>query len=254
MSAALKWCCVVEAAVHDLWVQDFAVIFSSSLSPSNIFSLCPPFHFLSVHIRGANIIAETKLEVIPGKRLTYEWKGYGLKLSIPPNALETGTSTLTMTIQASLNGHFQFPDGTELISGVYWVAFPQKFSQPVTIELQHCANLKHRDQVSSLVFLTAKCNQKTLPYEFQPLAGGTFSIDSSYGSIKLSHFSAVAVGLQEGKEKKEEQDELKRYVAKVFYIPQTSTTWHMHFTIFCDLELSNKVCMCYTCALSLNVH
>ena len=179
--------------------------------------------------------------------LTYEWKDHGMKLYIPADALKPDTPSLTMTIQASLSGQYQLPDDTELVSGVYWIAFPRRFSQPVTLELQHCADIEHPDQLSSLSFLTAKCNQKTLPYEFRPLSGGTFPTNSCYGSIELDHFSAFGIGWVWGKEKK------KCYTAQVFYIPQPPTTWLMHFTIYCDLELYLKVCICYFGGFSCGV-
>ena len=140
-----------------------------------------------------------------------------------------------MTIQASLSGQYQLPDDTELVSGVYWVAFPRRFSQPVTMELQHCACLEHPDQLSSLFFITAKCNQKTLPYQFQPVPGGVFSTNSSYGAIELSHFSAFAVGWRKWKR--------KYYTAQIYYLPQVPPTkWIMHFTVTRKLKLCLKVC------------
>ena len=193
----------------------------------------PPSLLHSVPIRGADIVAMATLEVVPGTPLTFEWNG--MKLHIPANTLEQGTSTQIMTIQASLSGQYQLPDDTELVSGIYWVAFPQRFSRPVTMELQHCAYLEHPDQFSSLFFLTAKCNQKTLPYQFQPLPGGVFSTNTSYGAIELSHFSGMGVAMRKRKR--------KHYTGHIFYIPQaTITTWLMHFTIVCDLELCLKVC------------
>ena len=181
------------------------------------------------------------MEVVPGTPLTYEWKSHGITLYIPPDALKPGTPTLTMTIQASLSGQYHLPDDTELVSGIYWIVCHRRLSWPVTLMLQHCANIEHPDQLSSLSFLTAKCNQKTLPYEFRPLPGGKFSTNSCYGYIELDHFSAFGIGWIWGKEKK------KCYTAQVFYIPQTPTTctWLMHFTIFCDLDLYLKVCICY---------
>ena len=205
-------------------------------------------------IRGADIIAATTLEVVPGTPLTYTWDGHGLSLLIPADALKSNTPTLTMSIQASLSGHFQLPDDTELVSGVYWVAFPQRFHQPVTMKVQHCAYLEHPDQLSSLFFITARCNQETLPYQFKELPGGVFSPDSSYGTIQLDHFSGVGVGRKKGKGKgkgrgkKGEEGEEKRYSAHTYYIPQAATTWLMHFTIVCDLELCLKVSTCmYMC-------
>ena len=199
----------------------------------------PPYHIMftsypSVPIRGADIVAKTTLEVVPGMPLAYEWKGHGMKLYIPADGLKPDTPTLTMTIQASLSGQYQLPDDTELVSGVYWVAFPRRFSQPVTLKLQHCACLEHPDQLSSLLFITAKCNQKTLPYLFQPLPGGVFSTNTFYGAIELSHFSGFGVARRKRKR--------KHYIGQIFYIPQANiTTWLMHFTIICNLELCLKV-------------
>ena len=200
-------------------------------------------------IRGADIIATATLEVPPGEPFSYTWHGHGMRLHIPANALKPSASILTMSIQTSLSGQFQLPDDTELVSGVYWVAFPQRFYQPVTMEVQHCAYLEHPDQLSSLFFITARCNQETLPYQFKPLPGGVFSTHSSYGAIELSHFSGVGVVRKKGKgkgkesEKKGGEGEKKRYSAHTYYIPQAATTWLMHFTIVCDLELCLKVCI-----------
>ena len=199
-------------------------------------------------IRGADIIATVALQVFPGRPVTYAWHGHGLRLHIPADALKLRASPLTMIIQASLSGHFQLPDDTELVSGIYWVSCQQEFFLPATIEVQHCAYLEHPDQLSSLFFITARCNQKTLPYQFKELPGGVFSTDSSYGTIQLSHFSGVGVGRKKrkvkgtGRGKKGEEGEEKCYSAHTYYIPQAATTWLMHFTIVCDLELCLKVC------------
>ena len=199
-------------------------------------SLFHSFNPPSALIRGADIIAKTTLEVVPGTPISHCWKGYGLMLYIPADALPLGTRTVTMSIQASLSGQYQLPEDTELVSGVYWVAFPQKLSRPITLELQHCAHLENPEQLSSLFFLRAKCNQKTLPYQFQPFSGGVFSTTTCYGAIELSHFSGVGVGRRKRKK--------KRYTAQIFYIPQVTTTmWLMHFTITFDLELYLKVCV-----------
>ena len=40
-------------------------------------------------------------------------------------------------VTASLTGQFKLPEGHELVSAVYWVTTPGKFTKPVTIEVQH---------------------------------------------------------------------------------------------------------------------
>ena len=176
-------------------------------------------------------MASTTLEVIPGTPLTYYWREHGLRIHIPASALEPTTSSQIMSIQTSLSGHFELPDDMELLSAVYWLAFPRRFSCPVTVELQHCASLEHYHQLSSISFITTKCTQKTLPYNFIPLPGGVFSTDSSYGKIDLIHFSGVAVG---GKS--------KEYSLRTYYIPNGPATWLTHFVVIRNLELCLKVC------------
>ena len=158
--------------------------------------------------------------------------GHGFKLHIPADALDPTDRPLDLTITASLSGSFQFPDNQNLVSGVYWIAFPKRFLNPVTVKVQHCALVEHPDQLTSLSFITAKCTQKELPYNFRPLNGGEFSRDSCYGTIKMSHFSAVAVV---------SSNSLRKYVALTFYIPQARFTWLMHFIIIWNLKLYLKV-------------
>jgi len=75
-----------------------------------------------VPIRGADIIGTVALQVPPGSPVTFAWHGHGLRLHIPAGALKPRASPLTMIIQASLSGHFQLPDDTELVSGIYCTA------------------------------------------------------------------------------------------------------------------------------------
>ena len=197
------------------------------------------------------------LEVVPREPLDYYWEEHGLRLHIPADALDTNTPPLTMKVQASLSGQFKLPDDMELVSGIYWISFPSKsLVQPVTLELQHCAE---QNEETYLTFVTSKCNQETLPYQFEPLSGGVFTTTSDYGAVQLYHFSGVAVARkkrrsseshsrkQEGDtdDKSAEQSVTKKYVALTYYKQARSarTTWEMHFTIIPNLELRLKVCL-----------
>ena len=219
--------------------------------------MCSLLH--SVSVRGADNVGEVSLEVLPGEPLNYYWKGHGLRLHIPANALDTNTPPLTMKIQASLSGQFRLPDDMELVSGVYWISFPAKsLVQPVTLELQHCAHLEQNEQ-TCLTFVTSQCNQETLPYQFEPLPGGVFTTSSDYGAVQLCHFSGAAVARkkrrrtqshsreQEGdsNDKTAEQSATKQYVALTYYKQTRSirTTWEMHFTMIPNLDLCMRVCL-----------
>ena len=209
----------------------------------------------SVPIHGADNVGEMTLEVVPREPLDYYWEEHGLRLHIPADALDTNTPPLTMKVQASLSGQFKLPDDMELVSGIYWISFPAKsLVQPVTLELQHCAE---QNEQMYLTFVTSKCNQETLPYQFEPLPGGVFTTTSDYGAVQLYHFSGVAVARkkrrrtqshsreQEGDtdDKSTEESVAKKYIALTYYkqARSTRTTWEMHFTIIPNLELCLKV-------------
>jgi len=98
-----------------------------------------------------------------------------------------------MKIQVSLSGQFQMPSDCELLSAVYWVYSPHKFTKPLTVEIQHCAVLSSDQQSSELSFVSTKCTQKELPYMFKLRDGGVFSPHSSYGGLALTQFSGFGI-------------------------------------------------------------
>ena len=134
------------------------------------------------------MIAQTSITIRAGEALSFQWKGYGLKLHVPEGALPPHLSECTLHIQASLSGQFEFLDSSELVSAVYWISCGTKFSEPLTLELQHCAV----GQTSSLQFVRAQCTQKTLPYQFKPI-NGVFTRDSDFGSTSITHFSGIGI-------------------------------------------------------------
>ena len=86
------------------------------------------------------VVGEEEVVVTNGT-MNFHWKDYGFKLHVPENALPEGIilnilSKSKPPSQASLN----FVKGYELVSAVYWVATPGKFTKSVTVEAQHCAN------------------------------------------------------------------------------------------------------------------
>ena len=225
----------------------------------SIFLSCflPP----SVSIQGVDNVGEMTLKVVPGEPLNYHWKGHGLRLHIPADALDPSTPPLIMRIQASLSGQFKLPDDMDLVSGVYWIYFPAGvLKKPVTLELQHCAYLEQTEQ-TYLSFVTSKCNQP-LPYQFKPLPGGVFTTSSDHGTVQLNHFSAMAVAKKNGRrtqshsrrqegdtdDKNAVQRVGKKYLVLTYFTQArpTRTTWKMYFTIIPNLELHLKVCSLVT--------
>ena len=129
----------------------------------------------------------TEFSIIGSCAQTFEWERCGLKLHVPEGALpeEEGCR---IEVKAGVAGQFEFPVDYQFVSYICWLSFPKKFLKPVTLEIRHCASIQ-----ASLQFVIAKCSQPELPYKFRALEKGAFSPHSSYGSIKISQFSLVAL-------------------------------------------------------------
>ena len=184
----------------------------------------------------------------------------GFKLHIPEDALPPEVDECRVHVKASLSGQFQFPEGTELISGIYWIATPHKFTKPVTVEIQHCS--ARTEHPFSLTYVVAKCSQEDLPYHFSILNGGVFAPSSRYGSINLTHFSGIAIASRSSQHPsliqrpthrhhpvETDLTNVKSYCARLYYSSSGICSWEIHFTIVWDLELhlavsilNNKFC------------
>ena len=147
-------------------------------------------------------------------------------------------------VKASLSGQFDFPRVAELVSGLYWLSSRHVFTQPVTVEIQHCAQ-EDLQQQSRLTYIVTSCSQEELPYQFKTLGGGVFSPNSRYGSINLTHFSGLAIAshprphqsLMQKFSRKVRQTHEKTYCAKLYYSRSSVHSWQVYFVIMWDMEL-----------------
>ena len=164
-------------------------------------------------------------------------------MHLPESALPPGVNECQIQIKASLSGQFKFPEDTELLSSIYWITCPHKFAKVVTVEIQHCATEpEHLQHSSSLTFIVAQCTQEDLPYQFKILSGGVFSPTSRYGSIELTHFSAIGVAFQSLMQWLGLRAP-KSYCARLYYSNSGVHSWEVYFTITWDLELHISVSM-----------
>ncbi len=144
------------------------------------------------------MLEEVQVEVEEISSKVFEWKGYGLKLKVPKQEADSYydpyylANDLTITIKVSFSGQYQFPDGTELVSPVFWLSCEPStsFEPPLSLEIQHCALPENSHR---LFMAKALCTQKDLPYSFKVQHGGTFNKHSSYGVIEMGSFSGVGV-------------------------------------------------------------
>ncbi len=198
---------------------------------------------LSLHVAFLNVLSHTDLpgvEVIGQTTLIitrsaqcFKWDGHGLEINVPPNTLPPEIDHCVLQIYVSLSGQYKLPDNNELVSAIYWIRpIPYcKFTQPVTLQLQHCAQKSHRKNLS---FIRAVCTQEKLPYTFTKLDGrGVFSEESRFGLIKLEHFSGFAIAAEGGAE--------MLYTAGLYYIGLGLRSWEIHLVVNRDTEVYNTV-------------
>ena len=190
----------------------------------------------SGYLRGVEVIDHISF-TYTGRAHSFNWKRFGFKIHLPDQALPPGVNECQLHIKASLSGQFQFPEDTECVSGIYWIASPYTFEKPVTVEVQHCVTktelLQHP---SSLKFIIAKCTQKGLPYQFKILDGGVFSSNSRYGSIELTQFSGVGVAFQSVMQLFGLKN-ARSYCARLYYSSIGVHSWEVNFAITLDLKL-----------------
>jgi len=126
--------------------------------------------------------------VVTNEAMSFPWEGF--KLNAPDKALPVGISEYPVNIKVSQMGQFELPEGYELVSAVYWVYVPGRFTKPLTIEVQHCANFSNPNQ---LHFVYSSFTQKSLPYKFKVVNSGSFNCNSKYGVLSTTHFSGNGV-------------------------------------------------------------
>ena len=183
------------------------------------------------------MIGATELTIPAQGTCGFEWEGYGLKLHVPEGSLPCGMGETKVNIRASLSGQFQLPEDSDLLSPVFWISAPCKFTKPVTLEIQHCAQGDDHTVLSDLSIVSTQCSQKDLPYKFKQLDGGVFTTHSSYGSIQLSHFSGIAVA---GKKKTP-----RSYRAHLYHTMKQMYDWRYYLAITLDHPTLNTVSSLY---------
>ena len=177
-----------------------------------------------------------------GKPKSLISKRDGLKICIPESALSLDVNEVQF--KAFFSGWFQFPEGTELVSGLYWIDCPMKQAK---VEIQHCAAAKPADLPHILTFV--ECTQEASLLsgqqdQFKVLDGGVFSSSSRYGSIDLSHSSIVAIVSKQNPTRPpsidigvNQPDSSRRYLVRLYYRSIGMHNWEVYFAIMWNLDI-----------------
>ena len=121
------------------------------------------------------------------------WEEYGLRITVPQDTLSSSNEICDINVKVLVSGLYILPEGTELVSAVYYVFASKPLLQPVTLEIQHCAHLITQDHTTYLSFVTADLYQPDSRYCFQLKEGGQFNVGNDYGSISFSYFSLYGI-------------------------------------------------------------
>ena len=133
-------------------------------------------------------VAGQKLFHLQGDRShLLPWEKYGFILHCPKGAVSKDTE---IAVTALVSGNFNVPKGTVLVSAVYAISVSKPLLQSLSIQLQHCVDLRNTGQTGRLKFVQGPLKS---PYQLSPVEGGVFRIRNRYGSIKRDQFSFYGI-------------------------------------------------------------
>ena len=141
-------------------------------------------------IKGFSTIGETSFTYY-GKPVVFNWEGYGLQVFFD-SADFSNEIMKVFHFFAAVNGNFQLPENSELVSGAYYIKSPPDCILPITtVKISHCVA---KERIKDLSF--AVSSNKLPPYYFNLLKGGYFT--SSYGEIEVKNFSVLLLVYEHG--------------------------------------------------------
>ena len=118
---------------------------------------------------------------------------FGIQLHIPPNSFSE--PVLKITVGVSLSGSVVVPVNMSLVSAIYYIKVSSKLLQPITVELEHCVTILDNNSISGLKFGKAKSEGywSSLPYHFEVLSEGNFTVGKSWSTIKMLEFCLLGI-------------------------------------------------------------
>jgi hypothetical protein len=125
------------------------------------------------------------------------WEEYGLRIGVSKGSLPS-SETAEIAVVALVGGHFTFPKKTQLVSAIYAVSISKALDEPLRLDVQHCVNIRKPSQRKYLKFAIAPLNRPSVPYQFEVVEGGEFTVNSFYGSIHRRKFSLLGIFAEDG--------------------------------------------------------
>ena len=147
-----------------------------------------------------------------GRRIHFIWEDAGINLLFPDTVYE-GEIEISVAIFGTSGEHYVWPPGYRFMppaSATYQITASAPLPAPVTVRMEHCAVVEKDD---SLVYMVAHGGP---PFRFQPLYGGKFPLNESYGEIEVTEFSLLTIAYN------------------IYYIVSQTSTLAIHVVYFSD--------------------
>ena len=135
-------------------------------------------------------IGKKALAIKGNSPVCYQCNSYGFNIIVEPDTLLPNESC-DIIVEPLICGQFEFPDNSIIVSGIYDVSLSgDKLRKAITLEIQHCVDLKTDEQCKSMQFMVAERSDGS-PHCFKPVCGGKFFPFLQYGKIKRREFSLL---------------------------------------------------------------
>lgn len=181
---------------------------------------------------------------ITNKAIVYDWKGAGIRLTVPDEALPVDVRDVKLQVNVTLTGRYNSIDENyEFATPVYWIEPipPIKFVKPILVEIQHCVDMQTSPSTSDLCFVVTKhpASSTNIHHSFDMLPDGQFTQHTCYGKIRLQSFSGLTIAVPKGRK--------RRYLGQLWYTNHEASwteqqqEWTVMFTIFMDLDILRSV-------------
>ena len=172
-----------------------------------------------------DVLHTIKFQVAGGIQFNQHWKGYGISVYAPSDALPKGYLA-EMVVRITLSGPFLFLDSKNwsLSSAVYWISSSKDFLQPITIGMKYS---KKPFDDSSIRVVMASDRAENDNYIFEMMEG-QFDRSTSYGYINVTDFSAKGLACLE------EDGSDKYIIGRLLRKTLSSTLFEFVFVIFFD--------------------
>ena len=132
------------------------------------------------------------VDYVDSKGKTISWQDIGIMIDVSPGSTSEDNPVVRVQAQCFLPGpglSVILPENVQLASPVYRISATPHFSKKVELSIAHFATLDSKDEMTFL-----HSSDRSPPYHFQPVPGGTFIQHGTCGSLWLSKFCKITTG------------------------------------------------------------